>query len=373
MKSFLAWLGLTSVFSVLLFSFVLRVGQDSTASSIQSTSINSSIKITKSDSNLNPMQIERYIRIGDFNSLRKISRANRTIVKKYLLNDLDQIDKDYIQRLRSIDLKLGNFVETSKSILKNKNSAHIITPLAMISSDYIYDGLLEDQTFIEFYKEKSIELFLEYRRENKNDILGAFSLLNQTEISTEVEKEVKLLFLQLIKAPLAIRALVEESFIDSYDKLASNNKLRKYLEYALMSYSLDNIENEEKVNLYLNKMKELNPDSKFVAQFNETILDKSTLNKSMSNDDKARQMANESSKETSSFLDKERFTDKEGNEELGAKKSSSFSFGLFLLIATACFYLYKRIRKPFRKDKNYLKETKEEEIEFDEDLSLDLG
>ena len=365
MKTLLTWLGLTSAFSALLFSFVLNIGQNSNASLIQSTKQNS-VKIKTKNKNLNPMQIERYIMQGDFNSLRKISSANRSVVKKYLLNALDKIDKNYIQRLRTVDLNLGNYVDTSKSILKNKNSSYIITPLAMISSDYIYKDILEDESFVEFYKEKNIELFLEYRKSNKSDILGAFSLIKQIEFTAEVEKEIKLLFLQLVRAPESMRVLVEQSFLDSYPKLSANMKLRKYLEYALMSYSLDNIENEIKVKSYLSKMKALNPNSEFVTQFNEAILDKNVSDK---------EMLNKETKENSSFLSNDRFSKEKPSkgQELIAKKTSSFNFGLFLLIGIIGFYLYKTLRKPFSKKKNYLKNKKvEKEVQFDEDLSLDI-
>ena len=134
MKSLLTWISVTTFFSAILFALIIYVGTDSTASQVNRAIVNTR-KVdmgSRSFTTLNPMLIEKSIKNGDLNSLRKIANNstsisnknndNRNTIKKYLLNNINNIDKNYIKRLRTVDLELGNYVETSKKLIANKDA-----------------------------------------------------------------------------------------------------------------------------------------------------------------------------------------------------------------------------------------------------------
>ena len=398
MKSLITWMSVTAFFSATLFALIIYVGTDSTASLVNTPIVNTrKLNIgSKSFTSLNPMLIEKSIKNGDLNSLRKITNNktnnttknnhNRNVIKKYLLDNINSIDKDYIKRLRTVDLKLGNYVDTSKKLLSNTDSnktvENIITPLAMTSSDYQYPDILNDRVFVQHYREHSLDesskLFTDYRKKNKDDLRGAFSLLAQTEITDEIKNDVKMLFLQLVKAPSSIRVLTEDYFLESYQKISSDKELGKYVEYATVSYLLDSIQkddiNSEKYNFYFSK---ISAKSKFY----NLLKNKSTDSNSKEQVDASNNLeSNSSSKEIdsnkeSSFLG-ESFDKKNAKAIASAKKKGTFSFGWVLVMLGLLYYAYKKFKNPFKKkidlsDKQ--SSQNKEEIEFDEDLGLDLG
>ncbi len=406
MKSFLTWISITTLFTATLFALIIYVGTDSTASLVLNSDIKKAAQIntqdiqTKSYTSINPMLIEKSVREGDLNSLRKITNAssssdyinisNRKTVKRYLLNNINNIDQNYIKRLRTVDLELGNYINTSKKLLseskKIKSIENIITPLAMTSADYEYSNILDDEVFVHYYREQktanNTKLFLDFRENNKNDLSGAFSLLAQTEITDEIRGDVKMLFLQLVKAPASIRVLAEEKFLESYQRISTDTGLNKYLEYTTVTYLLDNIENKEKYDFYLSK---INPKSKYYKTLNNKASnklgtqrnDKEVMAESefKSEEQTGQQRAMLKVEEKESFVNRSLDT---GTEN---KRKSSFSFGWVLVLFGLLYFGYKKISTRFKKTfkqqqtdySNKESNSNTEELEFDEDLSLDLG
>lgn len=314
----------------------------------------------------------------DLISLRKVIKKDENLVKSRLLTSVyknidnkNKIDK-LVTNLRAINLELGNYVYTAHyllvqtrenfkqgtkadetSLLKDlikRSELLLSTPLAMHSKEYLDLEILSDQTFITFLKQRELDFFKEYREQNKDNLFGAFNLLQNVDYGDpRVVSEVNKLFQQLIETDALTRKELEKQSmlvigkvkaIPAYEQKASN-LLAAYLLDALESGKLSRAEK-----LY-NRMQTEFPA---MAAYFKKLLGKN-------------EKVVKSKKKSSSFL----------SNANKITKTSSFPFGLlFLLIIPVAGYLILRRNKNKINNEQHrtVIDRDDEEPKFDELLDL---